>query len=186
MGLPQIQAPVSPTEYLAWEQEQSEKSEYVGGEIFAMVGASRKHVTVAMNMVSRLMQALDTSPCRVYAADMKLRVLEDEAYFYPDVLVTCDPADHRADQFVSAPTVVIEILSPSTAAYDRGEKFALYRRIPSLREFVLIDPERRRVECYRRSEHGRWQLEDVEPESPLRLASLDVEIDWPRIFRNTD
>ncbi|NEX19936.1 Uma2 family endonuclease [Thiorhodococcus mannitoliphagus] len=186
MGLPQIQSPITAADYLAWEQEQPEKSEYVRGEIFAMVGASRKHVRITLNLAAELMRCLEGSPCDVYAADMKLRVLEDEAYFYPDVLVTCDPADNRADHVMTAPRVVIEVLSPSTSAFDPGDKFALYRQIASLKEFVLIDPEKQRVECYRRGECGLWELEDIAPEAPLRLKSLDLEVPWERIFRNAD
>ncbi|NEV62117.1 Uma2 family endonuclease [Thiorhodococcus minor] len=186
MGLPQIDSPISAADYLAWEEEQPEKSEYVCGEIFPMDEFSRRHVMVCGNVASTLHLALEETGWRVYASQMKLRVLEDEAYFYPDVLVTCDPADHRADQFMSAPTVVVEVLSPSTAAFDRGDKFALYRQIPSLKEFVLIDPEKRRIECYRRGEQARWELEDIAPDGPLRLQSLDAEVPWERIFRNAD
>ena len=186
MGLPQIECPISAEDYLAWEREQPTKSEYFRGEIFAMVGASRKHVTITMNLVAALMSALEGSPCRVYAADMKLRLLEDEAYFYPDVLVTCDASDHRADQFMSTPTVVIEVLSPSTASFDRGDKFAAYRRVPSLREFVLVDAETRSVERYTRIDNDIWQLRDIAPETPLTLDSLDVAIPWGRLFQNLD
>ncbi len=119
-------------------------------------------------------------------ADMKVQAAADEAYFYPDVLVTCDPADHRADQFMRAPKLIVEVLSPATAAYDRGEKFASYRRIASLTDFVLIDPDHRRIEHYRRIQDSRWELQEVEPEQALLLQSLDVSIAWQRVFRNAD
>lgn len=186
MGLPQATSPLSPADYLAWESGQPTKSEYFRGEIFAMGGASRRHVTVAGNVFAALDGALEGTPCRAYIADMKLRVLEDEAYFYPDVLATCDPADHRAEQYVTAPTLIVEVLSPSTAAFDRGEKFATYRRIPSLREFVLIDPEQRRIELYRRGEGDVWTLHDIAPGAQLILDSLSIRVDWDRVFRNID
>ncbi|MFU2489954.1 Uma2 family endonuclease [Thauera sp. WH-1] len=103
----------------------------------------------------------------------------------PDVLVTCDPADHRADQFMRAPTLIVEVLSPATAAYDRGEEFAAYRRLASLQDFVLIDPDLRRIEHYRR-QGERWELQDIAPEQALELQSLDVTIPWQRVFRNAD
>ncbi|MBK1721093.1 Uma2 family endonuclease [Thiocystis violacea] len=186
MGLPQTQTDFSAADYLAWESEQPEKSEFFRGEVFAMGGASRRHVTVTLNVATALVDRLEGTPCRAYMADMKLRVLEDEAYFYPDVLVTCDPTDHRSDLFMSAPTLVVEVLSPSTAAFDRGEKFAAYRRIPSLREFVLIDPEKQTIEIYRRAGHDVWELQDIAPGTPLALASLETEIGWDRVFRNLD
>ena len=186
MGLPQMQTRFSAADYLAWESEQPEKSEFFRGEVFAMSGASRRHVTVSGNVFSSLDQAVEGTPCRVYMADMKLRVLEDEAFFYPDVLVTCDPTDHRSDLFMSAPTLVVEVLSPSTAAFDRGEKFTAYRRIPSLREFVLIDPEKLTIEVYRRTAQDVWELHDIPPGAPLALSSLETEIGWDRVFRNLD
>ena len=184
MGLPQPQ--FSAADYLAWESEQIEKHEFFRGETFAMSGASRRHVTISGNVFASLDRSLEGSPCRVYMADMKLQLLQDNAYFYPDVFVTCDPADHRADQFMSAPTLVVEVLSPSTEAFDRGDKFAAYRRIPSLREFILIDPETQRIEIYRRASQDTWELQDMTPGEPLVLHSLETEIGWDRIFRNLD
>lgn len=119
-------------------------------------------------------------------ADMKVQAAEDEAYFYPDVLVTCDAADHLADQFMRAPRLIVEVLSPATAAYDRGDKFAAYRRIASLQELVLIDPDTRRIEYYRRTQGKRWELQEIEPEQPLQLQCLEVEIARQKVFRNVD
>ncbi len=155
MAQPPPVLPFTADDYLRWEAGQPEKHEYVRGETFAMGGASRRHVTISLNVASALDEALDGTPCRAYMADMKVQAAEDEAYFYPDVLVTCDPADHRADQFKRAPKLIVEVLSPATAAYDRGDKFAACRRIASLQEFVLIDPDTRRIEHYQRTQGNR-------------------------------
>lgn len=186
MVQPALAERFSAADYLRWETEQPDKHEYVAGEVFAMGGASRRHVTVSGNFFAALNQALDGTPCRTYMADMKVEVARDTAYFYPDVLVTCDPADHKADLTMTSPTLVAEVLSPSTAAYDRGDKFAAYRGIPSLREYVLIDPDKKTVELYRRGEDGLWVLRDIAPGTPLPLASVGVEVDWDRLFRNVD
>lgn len=186
MALPQPTPPFTAADYLRWEAEQPEKHEYVRGETFAMGGASRRHVTISGNVFAALDAALEGTPCRTYMADMKLQAAADDAYFYPDVLVTCDPDDHKADQFMRSPTLVIEVLSPATAAYDRGDKFAAYRRIPSLKEFVLIDPDRPRIEHYRRTQADRWELQEIAPDQPLLLPSLDVSIPWARMFRHVD
>ncbi len=151
-----------------------------------MGGASRRHVTVSLNLASSLDQSLEGSPCRTYMADMKLEIKKEEIYFYPDVLVTCDPEDHKAEQFMRSPVMVAEVLSESTAAFDRGDKAAYYRGLPSLKEFVLIDPERRRIELYRRTKQDTWELLDIPTEHPLPLHSLELEIPWNRIFRNVD
>lgn len=186
MGNPAMAAPFDAAEYLRWEAEQPDKHEYVAGEVFAMGGASRRHVTVSGNLFAALSQVLDGSPCRVYMADMKVEVARNAVYFYPDVLVTSDPADHRADQAMTAPSLVAEVLSPSTAAYDRGEKFALYRSVVSLREYVLIDPDKKSVELYRRGDDGYWVLRDIVPDSPLELTSVGATVSWERLFRNVD
>ncbi|MFV8823475.1 Uma2 family endonuclease [Thauera sp. WH-2] len=186
MALPHPVPRFTADDYLRWEAEQPKKHEYVRGEAFAMGGASRRHVTISLNVASALDDALDGTPCRAYMADMKVQAAENEAYFYPDVLVTCDPADHRADQFMRAPKLIVEVLSPATAAYDRGDKFAAYRRIASLQDFILIDPDTRRIEHYRRTQANRWELQEIEPEQPLQLQSLDVEIAWQKVFRNVD
>ena len=119
MALPQPTPAFTAADYLRWEAEQLDKHEYLRGETFAMGGASRRHVTISGNVFSALDDALDGTPCRAYMADMKVQAAADEAYFYPDVLVTCDPADHRADQFMRAPKLIVEVLSPSTEGIDR-------------------------------------------------------------------
>jgi Uma2 family endonuclease len=186
MALPQAQLPLSAEDYLRWEAEQPEKHEYVRGETFAMGGASRRHVTISGNLFAALDAALEGTPCRAYMADMKLQAAADEAYFYPDVLVTCDPEDHKAEQFMRAPTLVVEVLSQATAAYDRGDKFAAYRRIASLQEVLLVEPDSRRIEHYRRSHDAVWELHEAEPGRPLEFPSLGVAVAWERIFRNAD
>jgi len=133
-------------------------------------------VTISLNIAAALDEALEGSPCRAYMADMKVQAAADAAYFYPDVLVTCDPADHRADQFMRAPTLIVEVLSPATAAYDRGEKFAAYRRIPSLRDFVLIDPDLRRIEHYRHRGDIGWDIITFEPGDTAQRASVELEL----------
>ncbi|TXL21852.1 hypothetical protein BMR03_11595, partial [Methylococcaceae bacterium HT2] len=114
---------MSADEYLAWEELQEEKHEYVHGEIFAMGGARREHVLVSLNIASALKQHLRGTPCRAYMSDMKLRVASMDTFFYPDVIVSCNQKDHQAEQYLSFPTLIVEVLSDSTEAYDRGAKF---------------------------------------------------------------
>lgn len=186
MGDPALAIPFGAAEYLRWEAEQPGKHEFVQGEVFAMGGASRRHVTAAGNLFASLSQTLDGTPCRAYMADMKVEAARDAAYFYPDVLVTCDPADHKADQVIAAPCLIAEVLSPSTAAYDRGEKFAHYRGIASLREYLLIDPDKQTVELYRRGDDDLWVLRDIARDKAIELRSVDVTVPWERLFRNVD
>ena len=118
-------------EFLDWDATQTLKHEFVGGEVYAMAGGEDRNNTVALNLVVALRQHLHGSACRVYASDMKLRVEAVDSFFYPDLMVTCSPAD-AADRLIKhEPVLVIEVLSPGTAAFDRGEKFASYRQLPS-------------------------------------------------------
>jgi Uma2 family endonuclease len=173
-------------EYLAWEAQQTDKHEFVRGELFAMVGVSRRHATVAGNMFTLLRARLQDGPCRAYMSDMKLRVETAGAFYYPDVFVTCDPRDHRADDFMSSAVLIVEILSPSTAAYDRGEKFASYRKLLTLSEYLLIDPDRKRIECFRRNESGRWVLHEPGEDHSMSLQSVDLRLDEGSVFRDVD
>ncbi len=173
-------------QYLRWEAEQPEKHEYLAGEIFAMVGVRREHALVAGAIHATLRQRLKGSPCQVFVADMKLRVDAANAFFYPDVMVTCDPRDRSAETAISHPCLVIEVLSDSTAAFDRGQKFAAYRRLESLREYLLVDIEARRLELYRR-EGAHWLLlETQEDGAPLRLESVGITMDPGDVFEDLD
>ena len=158
-------------DYLAGEAVSPIKHEYVAGEVFAMSGASDAHVTVAGNVFAMLRAHVRSGPCRVYIADMKLRVDPAQSCFYPDVFLTCDPADLGEVTAKQRPKVVIEVLSESTEGYDRGGKFAAYRRLASLEEYVLIDSRSRSVEVFRRHPEG-WVLQPVPDEGRLELLSL--------------
>jgi len=175
---------MSADEYLAWEELQEEKHEYYHGEIFAMGGAGREHVQVAGNVFAALKQLLRGTPCRAYMSDMKLHVATMDTFFYPDVIVSCNKKDHQADQYLSSPSLIVEVLSDSTEAYDRGAKFAAYRQLASLKEYVLVDIKTRRVECFRRTADNDWLLHDYSAEQVCDFASLDVAIEIADIFED--
>ncbi|MCZ2291680.1 MAG: Uma2 family endonuclease [Burkholderiales bacterium] len=172
-------------DYLAWENQQPEKNEFYRGEIFAMVGARRAHGRVVLNLAHRLMQQLEGSPCQVFSEGMKLQI-EDDAVFYPDLMVTCDKADLATEMIFRAPTLVVEVLSPSTQAFDRGLKFAAYRRLPSLREYILVDPDARSVEGFRRNDENLWVLHDMSDAPELELASLGCSVPLAQVFDGVD
>ncbi len=163
-------------DYLAWEEDRPDKHEYLAGEIFAMSGATDAHVTITMNLAVLLRPHLRGRPCRIYAMAMKLRVETADAFFYPDLLATCAPDDIAAPQFKQQPTLVVEVLSKSTAAFDRGRKFAIYRQLPSLQDYVLIEQSRMSVECFRRDNQGQWVLRSYGPGEIVELASLNFSV----------
>jgi len=185
MATPQ-RSGLSGEEYLVWEAEQESKHEYLAGEIFAMVDASDRHVTVAGNLFAAIRNHLRGGPCRVYIADMKLRVEAVHAWFYPDVMVTCDPLDHSRELDKTAPLLVIEVLSPGTEAFDRGSKFAAYRKLPSLKEYLLVDPDSGRLELYRRNAEDQWVLHAPEAGAPLELSSIELTINRAIVFEDAE
>ncbi len=171
--------------YLAWEDGQTDKHEFHQGEVFAMVGARRVHGRVVGNIARRLGNQLQGSPCQVFAETMKVQV-GDDTVLYPDVFVTCDRADLATEHIFRAPVLVVEVLSPSTQAYDRSQKFALYRRLASLQEYLLVDPETRRVEGFRRDAQGQWVLHDMSDGASLEAASIGASVPLVEVFDGVD
>jgi len=169
-------------EYLEWDARQVERHEYVNGEVFLLAGARRGHAVIAGNIFAELHSQLKGKPCRPYMADMKLQVDAADAFFYPDVMVTCDERDAKADMYLEHPSLIIEVLSDSTAAYDLGQKFEYYRLIPELLEYVVIEPERQRIYLYRKNEAGEWLLSDVRAGAPVLFATVGCSISREDIF----
>lgn len=185
MSLPAPQPFFDAQAYLAWEAEQSTKHEYHDGEVFAMAGASDAHVTVAGNVYMALRNHLRGSPCSVFISDMKLRVEEDNAFFYPDVFVTCAESDRGQSHSKSAPVLVVEVLSPATSAYDRGAKFAAFRKLPTLREYALIDPERLSLDLFRREgDSKRWVLHPIEAGGHVEWASVGLQVPLEALYED--
>jgi Uma2 family endonuclease len=154
---------LSPEEYLKLERKAEFKSEYYNGEMFAMSGGSRHHERISMQLTGLVWRHLRTSRCEAYTANMRVRT-PGGLYTYPDLSITCGEAqfhDKEVDTLVN-PTLLVEILSPSTEAYDRGRKAELYRAIPSLRELLIVAQDRLHVELFRRVEGGPWLLSEAD------------------------
>jgi Uma2 family endonuclease len=154
---PQYQL-MTPQEYLEWEEQQLVKYEYVDGEVFAMTGGTIPHNDIALNLASALKNHLRGKGCKVQMADAKVGVSHHGPFHYPDVMVSWDLHDQKARQVIYHPCLIVEVLSPSTEAFDRGKKFRHYRRIDSLKEYVLVETDKMNVECYRVNENGKWEL----------------------------
>ena len=176
MGNAAVDVPMTAEQFLAWDGEQPERWEFVGGEVFAMTGATVRHAAVTGNLYMALRQHLRGSPCRTIANEVKLRVQASDAYYYPDVMVTCSAADAQEPLIQREPLLLIEVLSKSTASYDRGAKFAAYRSLPSLREYLLIDPASRRCDLYRLGAEGFWVLRPFEAGQAVALESVAMTL----------
>ncbi|MFQ3618900.1 MAG: Uma2 family endonuclease [Cyanobacteriota bacterium] len=163
---------LSPQEYLAWEATQDIKHEYLDGEVFAMTGGTIAHNLISGNFYALLKSHLRGKGCRVFIADVKVQVSERGAYFYPDVMVSCDERDRPAVNLLQHPCLIVEVLSPTTEAFDRGEKFRRYRQLPSLQEYVLIDATQISVDRFRRLSDKHWELQSFAAEDTLELTSI--------------
>jgi Uma2 family endonuclease len=170
------------TEFLAWEEHQTDRHEFVGGETFAMTGGTARHNRVILNLASRIGDLLDSTTCQVFAGSMKVKFAD--GVLYPDLLVTCGKAQAGDDQAVTDPKLIVEILSPGTRGYDQRDKFILYRTLTSLREYVLIDPAKRQVEVFTLGDGvGAWTLTDQTAADVLRLASIDCRLPMNLVFK---
>ena len=196
MGIPQ-KAPawIAPEEYLALEERATVKHEYLDGVIYAwqgygpaaMAGGSRRHNEIVQNLVVALRPGLRGGPCRTYATDMRLHVKAKDAYFYPDLMITCAAGDLAGDGARVAalfePLVIMEVLSESTEAFDRGEKFETCKLIPTLREYVLVPTSGRCIEVFRRQPDGQWMCRRYE-DVPVELQSVGCTLAPDAVFEN--
>jgi Uma2 family endonuclease len=172
-------------EFMAWEADQEGRNEFHRGEVFAMVGGRRGHSRIIANLVRHLGNHLDGSPCQVFSEGMKVQI-GDDTVVYPDVFVTCDKRFRFDEQVITEPVLVVEVLSPATQGYDRSAKFAFYRRLSSLREYALIDPDTRRVEVFRPGDDEHWKLFDIIDDAVLELASVGARIALSDVFQGMD
>ena len=189
MGLPLPISTFTAEDYLVWEAEQLERHEFVNGEVFAMAGAEDRHVMVSLRLASALLAHLSGTGCAVFMSDMKLSIKTLENFFYPDIMVSCSPADRESRLSKSEPKLIIEVLSPSTANYDRGEKFVSYRQISSLREYVLVDIDKRQVDLYRLGDQGLWVLHPFDLRAAgasLPLTSVELTLTTEQVFADLD
>jgi Uma2 family endonuclease len=177
---------ISPEEYLAGEEKSQIRHEYIDGQVYAMSGGSDSHNTIALNLASGLKSHVRGGRCRVFMENMKAYIPALNYYYYPDVMVTCDDRDRSSSHSKSHPCLIVEVLSDSTEAFDRGDKFADYRQLESLQEYVLINQKRHQVECFRRNEEGRWVLYSYTQNESLQLASLDFQINMESLYEDVD
>ena len=179
---------LTPEEYLAFERKATTKHEYLNGQIVAMSGASFAHNFLTMNVANQLYNQLIEGECQVAASDMRVKVTEIDSYFYPDVVVVCGEPRAEDDTFDTLlnPVVIVEVLSPSTEVYDKGEKFEHYQQIASLKDYILISQDEVHVEHYCRQESEWLQTEFRELADVLSLLSIDCELRLQDIYRRVE
>jgi Uma2 family endonuclease len=178
---------VDEQDYLEGEKLAKVRHEYVAGEVFAMAGASKAHGSIALNVGAALRNHLRGKPCRAYIADMKVRVKQDSAYYYPDVVVTCAARDLAADapaHYLDAPNLIVEVLSDATERIDRSEKLRAYQQLDSLVEYVIINQDKRELEIHRRTPTG-WQRDILERGDICQLQSVAIDLSLDQIYEDS-
>ncbi|MEB3335897.1 MAG: Uma2 family endonuclease [Leptolyngbyaceae bacterium] len=171
---------MSPQDYLDWEATQELKHEYIDGEVFAMTGGTIPHNLIALNLASTLRAFLRGKGCRVFIADVKVQLSERGPYHYPDVMVSCDERDRTAMKLIQYPCLIVEVLSPSTEAYDspletlreRGAKFRRYQQLSTLQEYVLVDATQMSVDRFSRLSDRKWELQTYSEGEVLEFTSI--------------
>ena len=171
--------------YLELERKASHKSEYHEGEIFAMAGASFAHNQIVGNVIGELKLRLKTSPCDIFPSDLRLHIPSEGFYTYPDMMVICGNPEFTDDKTdtVKNPTVILEVLSPSTANYDLGTKFGFYRSIKSLQYYLAVSSEEQKVISHSKTEPGRWLVQDVKDGS-IQLPELELALPFEEVYRD--
>jgi len=174
---------LTPQDYFEWEAQQELRYEYFDGDVFAMTGGSLPHADIALNIASILRTHL-RGRCKVRNSDAKVGITDDGPFVYPDVSVSCDERDRTAQQFSRYPCLIVEVISPSTEAYDRGGKFRLYRQLETLQEYVLVGSVTRTVEVFRRDDAGGWIFIPYGEGADIEMASIGITVSIDKIYED--
>jgi Uma2 family endonuclease len=172
----------TPEEYFAWEEQQLEKHELIDGRVYAMSGGSKNHSAIAINFLLLIRPHLRGKSCNVFNSDVKVNILHTPNYAYPDLSVTCDNRDRENTLYITHPCLIIEVLSESTEAYDRGKKFEKYRRNPNLVDYVLVSSEEVAIDIYHKKDTGEWVILSYRSGDLMELKSIDLSIPIEQVY----
>ena len=173
----------TPAEYFAWEEQQLEKHELIDGHVYAMTGGSVNHGRIAIRLTALFDTHLDGSRCITGNSDIRVNITETDNYIYPDASVTCDDRDQTTPQYITYPCLIVEVLSPSTEAYDRGGKFRMYRQNPMLIDYLLVNSTRIEVDLYHKNEAGDWLILNYQVGDIIELKSINLKFPIEQIYR---
>ncbi|WP_254563518.1 Uma2 family endonuclease [Oscillatoria sp. HE19RPO] len=176
---------LTPEQYLESEIKSPIKHQYINGEVLAMAGTTDSHNTIAGNLFALIRSHLRGTDCRLYFADVKAYLEQRNCFYYPDLMVTCDSNDRKNSTYKRFPKLIVEVLSPSTEAFDRGDKFNDYQTLNSLEEYVLVNTKHQRVEVFRKTEGGGWLFQTYTPTEELfTLHSLNLTVSLDEVYED--
>jgi Uma2 family endonuclease len=185
---------LTPAEYLQYEQDSPIKHEYIDGEVYAMAGTTDTHNIIALNLATLIRNHLRGTNCRIFFADIKASIEAKNCFYYPDLLITCNPEDRETSTYKRFPKLIIEVLSSATVraasafaeAFDRGDKFNDYQTLPSLEEYILVNSKRQRIEIFRRQENNIWTFETYSTAQPqITIHSINLELAIGDVYEDT-
>jgi Uma2 family endonuclease len=177
---------LTPEKYFAWEEQQLEKHEYIDGQVYAMTGGSKNHSLLAARFITLSTSHLEGSGCDTATSDLKVNIVGTNNYTYPDVSVTCDDRDKTTTQYITYPCLIVEVLSPSTEAYDRGGKFRMYRKNPALQDYLLASSTSIEIDLYHKNDAGEWIIINYQAGDTVELKSINLSFAIEQIYRNLD
>jgi Uma2 family endonuclease len=173
----------TPEEYFAWEEQQLEKHEYIDGEIYAMSGGSVNHSRIAIRFAAMFDAHLEGSSCITVNSDLRVNIVGTNDYTYPDVSVTCDDRDKNTTQYITYPCVIVEVLSKTTEAYDRGGKFRMYRHNPVLQDYLLVSSTSMEIDLYHKNDQGDWIIINYKEGDIVELKSINLSVAIEQVYR---
>jgi Uma2 family endonuclease len=174
------------TEYFAWEEKQLCRHEYINGEVYAMSGGTQNHSRIALKFAALLDNHLSNGSCRVFNSDCRVNIFETDDYTYPDASVSCDQRDEKTTQYITYPCLIVEVLSESTEAYDRGKKFFRYRQNSQLQDYVLVSSEEVAIDLYRKGDDERWEIINFRAGEIVELQSVNLGFPIEQVYRGID
>jgi Uma2 family endonuclease len=177
---------LTPEEYFAWEENQLEKHEYINGQVYAMSGGSVNHGRIAIRFTAMFDAHLDNSSCITGNSDIKVNIVETNNYTNPDASVTCDDRDKTTTQYITYPCLIVEVLSKSTEAYDRGGKFRMYRHNPVLQDYLLVSSTSIEMDLYQKKDHGEWVIINYQAGDTIELKSINLSFAIEQVYRGLD
>ncbi len=177
---------LTPAEYFDWEEQQPCRHEYINGEVYAMSGGTQNHSRIALKCAVLLENHLPDGPCRVFNSDCRVNISDTNDYTYPDASVSCDSRDKTTTQYITYPCLIIEVLSDSTEAYDRGNKFFLYRQNPQLQDYLLVSSQDIAIDLYRKNAAGRWEILNFRAGDIVELQSVNLTFPIEQVYRGID
>ncbi len=174
---------LTPEEYFTWEEQQLEKHELIDGQVYAMTGGSVNHSRIAIRFTTMVDTHLDASSCITGNSDLRVNIVGTNNYTYPDVSVTCDDRDKTTTQYITYPCLIIEVLSKTTEAYDRGGKFRMYQNNPVLKDYLLVSSTAIEIDLYHKNDAGQWMIINYGEGDTIELKSINLSFPIEQVYR---